>query len=178
MAKARPPTSSTATSGARCWRCLGRLTAHATRSSRRSSHGSNAAGATSSSPSSRRISDGSAIVIWVAAPPCQDFSVICLFLAAPLGLHLRERRHGAGADQVSQHLGVPPIFVCASDFGWITRPRLWWLSIPWATFATAFPRVGLSRRSAGLEVRRAGSRRRPVPAPSQSRRYTPFPPRA
>ena len=34
----------------------------------------------------------------------------------------------AAAKEVSDCLGVEPILVCASDFGWISRPRLWWIS--------------------------------------------------
>ncbi|CAE7927509.1 eIF3-S7 [Symbiodinium necroappetens] len=29
---------------------------------------------------------------------------------------------------VSEALGVEPFVACASDFGWISRPRLWWMS--------------------------------------------------
>ena len=32
---------------------------------------------------------------------------------------------------VTEALGVAPIYSCAGDFGWVTRPRLWWLSVDW-----------------------------------------------
>ena len=31
---------------------------------------------------------------------------------------------------------VQPVYVCASDFGWVSRPRLWWTSIDWKLNAT------------------------------------------
>ena len=87
---------------------------------------------------------GECVVLLVAAPPCQDFSQIGAeagHRGARGGLFLRsaefvlELRTGgaawlepASAKEVSDCLGVPPVLVCASDFGWISRPRLWWLS--------------------------------------------------
>ena len=35
------------------------------------------------------------------------------------------------ADEVSQALDAQPVLECASDFGWVNRPRLWWTSIDW-----------------------------------------------
>ena len=98
-----------------------------------------------------------AMVVWCAAPPCQDFSRIVqgaghqgdrgrLFeesvafmdeLRAALKSHrfafLYENvEMSAEAAKVSSAaLGVQPVFVCPSDFGWVSRPRLWWLSIDW-----------------------------------------------
>ncbi|CAE7257954.1 unnamed protein product [Symbiodinium sp. CCMP2592] len=40
----------------------------------------------------------------------------------------KNRMWSASAKEVSDCLGVEPALVCASDFGWISRPRLWWLS--------------------------------------------------
>ena len=99
-----------------------------------------------------------AIVIWTAAPPCQDFSRVRpdgpghsgerggLFLKT-VDFHRRLEHRLAGrpfgfiyenvqmtkdaAATVSTKLGVDPVLVCAGDFGWITRPRLWWSSIDW-----------------------------------------------
>ena len=31
-------------------------------------------------------------------------------------------------------LGVQPLFVCPCDFGWVSRPRLWWLDAPLKCF--------------------------------------------
>ena len=55
----------------------------------------------------------------------------------PFG-HINEnvKMRPSDAEKVSESLEVQPIFVCASDFGWITRPRLWWMSVPWADHAT------------------------------------------
>ena len=36
----------------------------------------------------------------------------------------------------SDALGVSPVFVCPSDFAWVSRPRLWWLSVEWARVVT------------------------------------------
>ena len=47
----------------------------------------------------------------------------------------------AHSDAVSKALGVDPIMVCASDFGWISRPRLWWL-YPSILQATVDPASG------------------------------------
>ena len=97
---------------------------------------------------------GECVVLMIAAPPCQDFSRIGaetghsgtrggLFLrSAEFVLELRAALRGwrvgfmfenvvmqpAAAKEVSDCLGVEPILVCASDFGWISRPRLWWIS--------------------------------------------------
>ena len=97
---------------------------------------------------------GECVVLMIAAPPCQDFSRIgaetghsgtrgSLFLrSAEFVLELRAALRGwrvgfmfenvvmqpAAAKEVSDCLGVEPILVCASDFGWISRPRLWWIS--------------------------------------------------
>ena len=35
------------------------------------------------------------------------------------------------AKTVTEKLGCQPVFACAGDFGWVTRPRLWWLSVKW-----------------------------------------------
>ena len=44
---------------------------------------------------------------------------------------------GAEAAKVSSDaLGVQPVFVCSSDFGWVSRPRLWWLSVDWSCLAS------------------------------------------
>ncbi|CAE7195818.1 eIF3-S7 [Symbiodinium natans] len=40
------------------------------------------------------------------------------------------------ADVVSQRLQVQPVLACGSDFGWISRPRLWWATIDWSQFST------------------------------------------
>ena len=94
--------------------------------------------------------EGKALIVVTAAPPCQDFSRIgqspgqrgALFLATAefywkTRSLLPDRRWAflfenvvmepAHSDAVSKALGVDPIMVCASDFGWISRPRLWWL---------------------------------------------------
>ena len=94
------------------------------------------------------------IVIVAAAPPCQDFSRIGsaaghtgdrggLFLKSVDFVHdlaglIGDRRLGflfenvvmepKDAAAVSEALGVEPFVACASDFGWISRPRLWWMS--------------------------------------------------
>ena len=99
-----------------------------------------------------------ATVLWTAAPPCQDFRRVrspgpghdgergSLFLMTvqfqqDLFAQPGARRTGylyenvamtkANADVISQALGTEPVFVCAGDFGWITRPRLWWTSVNW-----------------------------------------------
>ncbi|CAE7887796.1 unnamed protein product, partial [Symbiodinium sp. KB8] len=108
-----------------------------------------------------------AMVVWCAAPPCQDFSRIAqgaghqgnrgrLFeesvafmdeLRAALKSHrfafLYENvEMSAEAARVSSEaLGVQPVFVCPSDFGWVSRPRLWWLSIEW-TCLVSYPDDG------------------------------------
>ena len=44
----------------------------------------------------------------------------------------------AAAKVSSDALGVSPVFVCPSDFGWVSRPRLWWLSVDWTRVVTDF----------------------------------------
>ena len=102
-------------------------------------------------------------VLWTAAPPCQDFSRMRtdgpehhgdrggLFLHTVRLMQevfdrLGRRRRGflyekvvmsrPAADAVSEALDTQPILACAGDFGWITRPRLWWLSVQWPTVQT------------------------------------------
>ncbi|CAE7894086.1 unnamed protein product, partial [Symbiodinium necroappetens] len=103
-----------------------------------------------------------AMVLWCAAPPCQDFSRIAkgvghqgdrgrLFedsVAFMDELRSILRRHrfaflyenvemeAAAAKVSSDALGVSPVFVCPSDFGWVSRPRLWWLSVDWTRVVT------------------------------------------
>ena len=99
-----------------------------------------------------------ATVIWSAAPPCQDFSRLRaagpghegerggLFLwtvefQKALFKQLGTRRMAflyenvvmtkANADIITEALGHAPVFACGGDFGWITRPRLWWTSVKW-----------------------------------------------
>ena len=104
------------------------------------------------------------MVIWAGAPPCQNFSIIAsrqghegetgkLFLSSvnlmgeirpmvaprPSGQtkeNVRGHAPSCDAEKVSERLDMQPIFVCASDFGWITRPRLWCVSVRWEDFAT------------------------------------------
>ncbi|CAE7942363.1 unnamed protein product, partial [Symbiodinium sp. KB8] len=38
----------------------------------------------------------------------------------------------ADAEQITEALGAAPLWVDAADFGWVGRPRLWWLSADWA----------------------------------------------
>ena len=40
----------------------------------------------------------------------------------------------AAAKVISDGLGVQPVFACPSDFGWVSRPRLWWTSVDWTRF--------------------------------------------
>ncbi|CAE7346880.1 unnamed protein product, partial [Symbiodinium sp. KB8] len=103
--------------------------------------------------------DGQAecIIIFTAAPPCQDFSRVgdrdghagnrgYLFnftaeFLAELRRRLAPRRFGflvenvemtpADAAETSKQLGCQPVFADAADFGWIGRPRLWWSSVDW-----------------------------------------------
>ena len=103
--------------------------------------------------------DGQAecIIIFVAAPPCQDFSRVgdrdghagnrgYLFnftaeFLDELRRRLAPRRFGflvenvemtpADAAEASKQLGCQPVFADAADFGWIGRPRLWWSSVDW-----------------------------------------------
>ena len=101
---------------------------------------------------SRPPGPGGAIVIVAAAPPCQDFSRIGSaaghagdrgglipvdFVHDVAGL-IGDRHLGflfenvvmepKDAAVVTEALGVEPFVACASDFGWISRPRLWWMS--------------------------------------------------
>ena len=103
--------------------------------------------------------DGQAecIIIFTAAPPCQDFSRVgdrdghagsrgYLFnftaeFIDELRRRLAPRRFGflvenvemtpADAAEASKQLGCQPTFADAADFGWISRPRLWWSSVDW-----------------------------------------------
>ena len=103
--------------------------------------------------------DGQAecIIIFTAAPPCQDFSRVgdrdghagsrgYLFnftaeFIDELRRRLAPRRFGflvenvemtpADAAEASKQLGCQPTFADAADFGWIGRPRLWWSSVDW-----------------------------------------------
>ena len=132
-----------------------------------------------------------AMVVWCAAPPCQDFSRIAqgaghqgdrgrLFeesvafmdeLRAALKSHrfafLYENvEMSAEAAKVSSDaLGVQPVFVCPSDFG-VSRPRLWWLSVDWTRLASACrwfgSGVGEERQVADFGWQRSG----PRPTPS------------
>ena len=110
-------------------------------------------------PGARALRFIEAMVVWCAAPPCQDFSRIAkgaghqgdrgrLFeesVADELRAALKSHRFaflyenvemGAEAAKVSSDaLGVQPVFVCSSDFGWVSRPRLWWLSVDWSRLA-------------------------------------------
>ena len=94
------------------------------------------------------------MVLWLAAPPCQDFSRVRderpghtgdrggLFLHTVDMMQKVFRTTGnrptgyiyenvvmakADANLISDQLGQP-VLACAGDFGWVTRPRLWWLS--------------------------------------------------
>ncbi|CAE7859414.1 eIF3-S7, partial [Symbiodinium necroappetens] len=97
------------------------------------------------------------IIIFTAAPPCQDFSRVgdrdghagnrgYLFnftaeFLDELRRRLAPRRFGflvenvemtpADAAEASKQLGCQPVFADAADFGWIGRPRLWWSSVDW-----------------------------------------------
>ena len=37
------------------------------------------------------------------------------------------------ANEVSEALDAQPVLVCASDFGWVNRPRLWWTLVDWSS---------------------------------------------
>jgi hypothetical protein len=101
---------------------------------------------------------GDCMVLWVAAPPCQDFSRVLearpghegdrgrLFSDAiefmdGIRKLIPGRRFGYlyenvdmgydAAGVVSKLLGSQPVWACPSDLGWISRPRLWWLSVDW-----------------------------------------------
>ena len=134
-----------------------------------------------------------AMVVWCAAPPCQDFSRIAqgaghqgdrgrLFeesvnfmdeLRAALKSHrfafLYENvEMSAEAAKVSSAaLGVQPVFVCPSDFGWVSRPRLWWLSIDWTRLVSdpddGSPLSG-RRRAGGIAFGWPRSGPRPTPS--------------
>ena len=104
-------------------------------------------------------------VLWCAAPPCQDFSRIAkgaghqgdrgrLFedsvaFMDELRAIFRQHRFAflyenvemdAAAAQVSSDaLGVSPVFACPSDFGWVSRPRLWLLSVDWTRVVIPTP---------------------------------------
>ena len=97
------------------------------------------------------------MILFTAAPPCQDFSRVgdrdghagnrgYLFnftaeFLDELRRRLAPRRFGflvenvemtpPDAAEASKQLGYQPIFADAADFGWIGRPRLWWTSIDW-----------------------------------------------
>ncbi|CAE7940311.1 unnamed protein product, partial [Symbiodinium sp. KB8] len=47
----------------------------------------------------------------------------------------------ADAKQITEALGAAPLWVDAADFGWVGRPRLWWLSADWARM-TLDPETG------------------------------------
>ncbi len=104
------------------------------------------------------------VVIFMAAPPCPDFSVVndsakgiqgedgskflrYAQLASQIesGLGGREVRHlvenvifqqRAEAQHVSNALAASPIVVDAADFGLVGRPRLWWSRIDWRLVTT------------------------------------------
>ncbi|CAE7890612.1 unnamed protein product, partial [Symbiodinium necroappetens] len=102
------------------------------------------------------------IIIFLAAPPCQDFSRVgdreghagnrgYLFnftadFIDELRPLLAPRRFGvlvenvemtpADAAAATKRLGFEPVFADAADFGWIGRPRLWWTSIDWEEVTT------------------------------------------
>ena len=106
--------------------------------------------------------EAKAIVLWAASPPCQDFSRVAegrghdgdrggLFsVALDFYDELVQELHEftvvslwenvvmkkSDADVVSQRLQVQPVLACGSDFGWISRPRLWWATIDWSKFTT------------------------------------------
>ena len=104
--------------------------------------------------------DGKAIVLWLGAPPCPDFSVIkgdeapgshgqegqkftkfCTFAREvesylhpiPVG-YLVENvvlQDRAEIDYFSHALDCQAVLVDAADYGLVSRPRLWWTRIPW-----------------------------------------------
>ena len=90
--------------------------------------------------------DAKAIIIWAAARPViLHTKVIGGASSSPLmndvRLKTQPRRFGflyenvvmrpAMANEVSKALDAQPVLGCASDFGWVNRPRLWWTSIDW-----------------------------------------------
>ena len=105
-----------------------------------------------------------AIAIWTAAPRCQDFSPSQTALAirangaacsSPLWSSCRTsdalpRQQGSASctrtsscnppcPTKSPALAVQPVLVCASDFGWVNRPRLWWTTTDWASSLVMSP---------------------------------------
>ena len=107
------------------------------------------------------------LVLFSAAPPCQDFSRVTdgpghggarggLFLQtvefmSEVRRLVAPRRFGfifenvematADAKQITEALGAKPLWADAADFGWVGRPRLWWLSTDWARM-TLDPETG------------------------------------
>ena len=101
------------------------------------------------------------VILLIAAPPCPDFSGItgngqgfegtegCKFkayvefskqLEAQLDgwecHHLIENvvmQQKSEIQWVSDHTQCSPVVADAADFGWVSRPRLWWSKIDWAT---------------------------------------------
>lgn len=99
------------------------------------------------------------LILFLAAPPCPDFSVISegaqglqgdegskflryaeLAKKIEQGLGNRQVRHlvenvifqqKAEAQHVSNALEASPIMVDAADFGLVGRPRLWWTRLDW-----------------------------------------------
>ena len=104
------------------------------------------------------------VILLLAAPPCPDFSSItgngqgfegtegCKFkafvkfsqqLEAQLDgwecHHLIENvvmQQKAEIQWVSDNTHCSPVVADAADFGWVSRPRLWWSKIDWATIET------------------------------------------
>ena len=102
-----------------------------------------------------------AMIIFLAAPPCPDFSQIkedqaglegiegskftaYVKLASDIeaGLGGRQVRHltenvvlqqKSEVDYISSHLKASPIVLDAIDFGATSRPRLWWTRMDWST---------------------------------------------
>lgn len=104
--------------------------------------------------------DGRAVVVWLGAPPCPDFSPIkgdeapgskgqegqkfikfCTFAREvesrlhpiPVG-YLVENvilQDRAEIHYFSQALDCQAIVMDAADYGMVSRPRLWWTRIPW-----------------------------------------------
>ncbi|CAE6943486.1 unnamed protein product [Symbiodinium sp. CCMP2592] len=102
-------------------------------------------------------------ILVLAGPPCPDFSkvangqgrsgptgklfqVFCLFLQTLEGLLLRHSFHvivenvvmnrREDVDFFSQQLGASPTLLCSSDFGIISRPRLFWTRLDFAKVKT------------------------------------------
>ncbi|CAE7894876.1 unnamed protein product [Symbiodinium necroappetens] len=70
----------------------------------------------------------------------------------------------ADAKQITEALGSAPVWVDAADFGWVGRPRLWWLSTDWARM-TLDPETGESlqwTRRGQWDRLRVEEARRPV----------------